>query len=476
MPLLQQVEACLKEPDPALGADTVAILWAEVRAVQGAVYILQHDFEEAIAHILPALQVLPVSYVFMRALVLFYVTVALQSTGQVAIGIELIHQEVQNEVARFSLAKLWLQTYLAGFDYVAGNLQRVVQSAQAIIHQIEERSAGNQFLLAAPYRWLGTVQYEWNDLTTAQHYLLQVDQANSTPYFQSRLILAWIYEVEGQTDKAQEIVAGIKRWVQTLGTHTFDHEIASFQARRLYWQGKIELALQAQRAVEIVVSKQGVFAVTEIPALTLVKILLAHESESCWREAEELLSGLWALAEKVHTVPGKVAVLALKALLHQRFGQHDEALTALERSIGLAKPGGFIRTFVDLGPPMAGLLYQLLAQGVETAYVGRILAAFPQAIQDDEVALQVQQATHAQLIEPLTARESEILLLLQEGLSNKLIARDLDISALTVKRHSINLYQKLGVNSRQQAVSRAKDLGILPAYQGSSTAVSAATM
>ncbi|MEZ4862727.1 MAG: LuxR C-terminal-related transcriptional regulator [Caldilineaceae bacterium] len=463
MPLLQQVAARLKEPDPALDADTNAILWAEVTALQGAVCILQHDFAGAIAQIVPALEVLPISYVFMRTLVIFYVTLALQATGQVAIGIGLIHNEIKNEVAQFSLAKLWLQTYLAGFDYLAGNLQRTVQSAQSIIQQIEERSNGNQFLLAVPYRWLGAIHYEWNNLPMARHYLLQVDRSNSTPYFQSCLILAWLYELEGQRDKAQQVVEDIKRWVQTLGTHTFDQEIASFQARCLYWQGKLDPALQAQRAIEIVVSKQGVFTSTEIPALTLIKILLAQESESGWREAEELLSGLWAFAENIHSLPGQVEILTLKALLHQRFAQHDAALAALERAIGLAKPGGFIRTFVDLGPPMAGLLYQLLAQGVETAYLGRILAAFPQAIQDDESALRVQQAAQTQLIEALTARESEILLLLQEGQSNKAIARDLDISALTVKRHSINLYQKLGVNSRKQAVARAKALGILPA-------------
>lgn len=462
-PLLQQVEAHLKEPAPAFDVDTIAILWAEVNAVRGATCFLEHEFEQAGSYIQQALEVLPDSYVFMRTLVILYLTISLQTKGKLAVGIALIQKEAQNKVARSSPAKLWMQTYLAGFDYLNGNLQRSVQSAQSIIHQIQERSSGSKFLLAVPYRWLGTSQYERNDLATARHYLLQVDQSNSTPYFQSRLILAWIYELEGQTDKAQEVVEGVKLWVQLLGTHAFDNEIASFQARRLFWQGKLDLALQAQRAVEIVVSKQGVFAVTEIPALTLVKILLAQESKSYWREAEDLLFGLWALAEKVHSLPGKVEILALQALLYARYAQHDESLSALERAVVLAKPGGFIRTFVDLGPRMAGLLYQLMVQGVVTDYLGRILAAFPQAIQDDELALQVQQAAQAELIEPLTARESEILLSLQKGLSNKAIARELDISALTVKRHSINLYQKLGVNSRKQAVARAKALGILPA-------------
>jgi LuxR family maltose regulon positive regulatory protein len=65
------------------------------------------------------------------------------------------------------------------------------------------------------------------------------------------------------------------------------------------------------------------------------------------------------------------------------------------------------------------------------------------------------------LVEPLTERESEVLLYLKQGLSNKAIAHTLNISALTVKKHTINLYQKLGVNSRQQANVKAQALGIL---------------
>lgn len=467
VPLLQQAEACCTQLNESLDAETRANLQAEITAVKGAVCFLNHEFEPAAQHLLRALEVLPDSHVFMRVLVILYATISLQAMGQVALGIALIHKEVQNKVAQFSQVKLWLQTYLPAFDYLAGNLQQAEQTAQFLVHQIQEKSGNNTFLMGVPYRWLGYFYYEWNDLPTASDCFLQVDQSNSTPYFNSQLNLAWIYEVEGQTDKAQQVVERVKLWAQVLESHTFDNEIASFQARRLYWQGKIDLALQALHEVEIIVSRQGVFAVTEIPALTLIKVLLAHDSENHWREAEDLLSGLWALVEKVHTLPGQVEILALKALLHQRQGEPAEALAALERSVMLAKPGGFIRTFVDLGPPMARLLYQLLAQGVESDYLGRILVAFPQTIQNDALALQIQQTAQKQLIEPLTTRESEILLLLQEGLSNKLIARSLDISVLTVKRHTINLYQKLGVNSRKQAVAHAQGLGILPADQGS---------
>jgi LuxR family maltose regulon positive regulatory protein len=57
----------------------------------------------------------------------------------------------------------------------------------------------------------------------------------------------------------------------------------------------------------------------------------------------------------------------------------------------------------------------------------------------------------------------EVLHLLADGLSNPEIARQLVISLPTVKSHTRNIYGKLGVHSRKQAVAEAKQLGILPA-------------
>jgi LuxR family maltose regulon positive regulatory protein len=118
---------------------------------------------------------------------------------------------------------------------------------------------------------------------------------------------------------------------------------------------------------------------------------------------------------------------------------------------------------VDLGPALAGLLYQLVTRGVEPDYLGEVLTAFPPLPGAADRAQQIRQVTQVKLIEPLTERESEILLCLHKELPNKTIADALKISLLTVKRHTTNLYQKLGVETRKQAVSRARSLGILPA-------------
>lgn len=141
-----------------------------------------------------------------------------------------------------------------------------------------------------------------------------------------------------------------------------------------------------------------------------------------------------------------------------------KALSVLNEAVNLAQPGKFIRPFLDLGPNMFDLLSRLSRSNIAATYVGQLLTAF----KDEEIG-RVQAAPDSltvdplslinqSLDEPLTKREFEILSLLEQRLRNKEIADKLFISPETVKRHNINIYGKLNVNSRIEAVDRAKAL------------------
>jgi LuxR family maltose regulon positive regulatory protein len=144
-------------------------------------------------------------------------------------------------------------------------------------------------------------------------------------------------------------------------------------------------------------------------------------------------------------------VFALQALLHDARDDEPAALKALSRAISLARSGGFIRLFVDLGPGLARLLHKLDQNAHGPRYVGEILAAF----RSDEKAKGSAAPAHS-----LTKRELEILQLMKKDLSNRQIAEQLYIATATVKRHNENLYHKLHVPDRHQAVAKAKQLGI----------------
>ncbi len=155
-----------------------------------------------------------------------------------------------------------------------------------------------------------------------------------------------------------------------------------------------------------------------------------------------------------------IEILVLQALAHDVQSDTTSAIEALERALMLAEPEGYVQIFVDEGPRMARLLYDVLSLGLFPDYVQRLLTAFP-IVEPDYVRSSKISGTETEIIEPLSDREIEVLQLISEGLTNKEIAARLFLSLHTVKGHARNIYGKLGVNNRTKAVAKGKGLGIL---------------
>jgi LuxR family maltose regulon positive regulatory protein len=127
----------------------------------------------------------------------------------------------------------------------------------------------------------------------------------------------------------------------------------------------------------------------------------------------------------------------------------------LQRALFVAKPEGYVRIFVDEGKPMAQLLQHTAAKGVELDYVTKLLAALGARTQPER------QPAEPSVAEELTQREKEVLRLIAAGLSNRESAESLVVTEGTVKKHLNNIFGKLGVKSRTQAVAQAKELDLL---------------
>jgi len=147
----------------------------------------------------------------------------------------------------------------------------------------------------------------------------------------------------------------------------------------------------------------------------------------------------------------------LKALLFDFNGQTRLAIDVLHHALNLAFPGGYIRIFVDLGTPLRDLLQKSLAYEPHMVYKRRLLLAFA----DEEIAKPTSVTSSHEIPITLTPREFEILQLIAAGLSNKAIQESLTLSKNTVRTHLKNLYSKLGVRSRTQAVQQARENGLI---------------
>ena len=193
------------------------------------------------------------------------------------------------------------------------------------------------------------------------------------------------------------------------------------------------------------------------------RILLAQQKPT------EALSHLEALQVGAQQERWKhvIEIKVLQALAHSMRDEEQEAQTVLVQALHLAEPEGYMRVFADEGAPMAALLSSLREQERKrgpTAYLDTVLAAFPQEnMAHERHPERAGQPTTAQpLLDPLSKRELEVLRLIGRGASNPEIAQELVLAVDMVKRHVYNIFSKLGVNNRIQALARARALGLLP--------------
>jgi LuxR family maltose regulon positive regulatory protein len=267
--------------------------------------------------------------------------------------------------------------------------------------------------------------------------------------------LASVYQAQGFEDLARATLELVAGYLTEMNNLALLSDVEAYGAHLSLLQGrKAEAERWAERANRAI--RPSSMPMFYTAPFALPEVLLAKATHASLEEASRLLAHLREIVQATHNTRFLIEVLALQALLYDARHEQSAALQTLKQAVTLAEPGGLVRVFVDLGPKMAGLLHQLAAGREASRFVARLLEAFPPA-RPPEPALR-----QTGLIEPLSERELEVLELLAQRLSNKEIAHALSISPMTVKRHTVNIYQKLLVQGRREAVARAIALGILP--------------
>jgi LuxR family maltose regulon positive regulatory protein len=188
----------------------------------------------------------------------------------------------------------------------------------------------------------------------------------------------------------------------------------------------------------------------EYASLTRVRVLLAHGRAS---DAQEVLARLMSTAKAAGRSGSVFEITLLQALAHHAQADLPSALDALWHALTWAEPEGYIRPFVDEGQPMAALLRSAVERGL-SGFAQAVLAAFP-----PHLAPSPDLSPAHPLVEPLSAREAEVLRLLKTELSGPELAELLGVALSTVRTHIKNIYAKLGVTNRRAAVNRAEQLG-----------------
>jgi LuxR family maltose regulon positive regulatory protein len=257
--------------------------------------------------------------------------------------------------------------------------------------------------------------------------------------------------------EAEQILDAIQKIAIRFDASELDDLQVDLQRARLWIaQGKTEAAArwQSEWADRRAKTHEKLpYVLSELDQILQARILLAQgKSGDCLSIAGHLHKS----AEKLGRYGVVIETLVLQCLASWHQNNEEEALKALDQALALAEPEGYMRIFLDEGSPMAQLLYEAANRGIRKEYTGRILSNFPLHREAQKAG-----SPTDDLIEPLSRREIEVLQLLAQGASNKEAARRLFISLPTVKWHTSNIYGKLGVQNRTEAVTKARALGVI---------------
>ena len=307
---------------------------------------------------------------------------------------------------------------------------------------------------------------ERNDLQTASQYLFtsqalgELAGMPQNPY-RCRAAMARIREAQGDLDGALDLLDQAER----LYNANFSPNVRPIAARRVrLWvaQGRLDESLTWAREQGLSVENELSY-LHEFDHITLARVLLAlyqkDHADLSIQKAMGLLDRLLKAAEERGGKGSVIEILVLQAIAYQAQGDLPAALKPLRKALTLAEPEGYVRIFVDEGLPMMQLLREAASRGIMPDYTGKLLTAFEAGERKSQPKADL--ASAQPLIEPLSQRELKVLQLIAQGLSNCEIGERLFLALDTVKGYNRKIFDKLQVQSRTEAIARARELGLL---------------
>lgn len=341
----------------------------------------------------------------------------------------------------------------ADTEMLRGRLHRAQAGLEKILKQQPVPNTTSPPPIYSMWVALADLDREWNHLDRAVEKLERAIAIVPREFGAARLFLVYSAVLRAQTryDAAQDMLDRAR-------TSYARFPLTMFQTQLTAEQGALYLALGNVAEAAVWFETRGVNGATpvsfanEAQLLVFVELLMA---QARWDEASELLTRLHQATEKGGRIPRLIWTEALQARVAAARGDEQQSHTLLQVALERAAPEGYIRTFVERGADVAKALVTMhMRESSLESYRKNILAAFPSV----DTSATLSAGTN---IDALSERELEILHLVATGLSNNQIAQELVLTAGTVKWHVNNIFGKLDVHNRTQAVARAREIKLL---------------
>jgi LuxR family maltose regulon positive regulatory protein len=478
---LDAVEALVRTPDGVwpekppphvivVDDDDYRSLPAHIEMYRAAHALAKGDLTGTIAHAHDALSLAPPGDPLARAAAGALAGLASWSTGDLA-GAHAAYTE--------SVAGLTSAGFLAdvlGCTITLGDIRRTQGRLTAAVStyrralDLTESPVGTEPLrgTADMHVGLAGVLLERNDLAGAREHLAtarQLGEHNGLPQnpYRWRVVMARLREAEGDADEALRLLNEAERVY--VGDFAPDVQpVPAVRARLRIRRNELREA-RAWADERQLTTDDAASYLREFEYLTLARLHIAQRrAEPGSPEAVPAMLAVLALLDRLRVAADSggrgatvIEILMLRAAAHDARGDSSAAIAALRDAVTLAEPERYVRLFVEEGPPMAALLRALRKQPDAPPYVSALIAA---------TVSQPSRGSIAQtLVDPLSERELDVLRLLAGDLGGPAIARQLFVSLNTVRTHTKNIYSKLGVTGRRDAVRQARELGLIPGGQ-----------
>ena len=334
---------------------------------------------------------------------------------------------------------------LGNVQEAENQLHEAVETYRRVLHWAGDKP---QQIIHEAHLGLARIFYEWNDLSAAEghgkqslilarQYERVIDRFLLCEVFLARLKLA-----QGDVDGAADLLAQASQSARERNFLYRLPEIASVQVLAFLRQGDLRAATQLAHTYALPLSQARVRLAQGDPSSALA-VLDPWQQQAVAKDWKD----------------EQLKAMVLQALAFDAQAETEKALQVLIDALILAEPGGFVRTFLDEGMPMAQLLSEASIRGTMPDYVRKLLAAFEAEPHKDADIAHAERTLSQR--EALSQRELEVLRLIAQGLSNDEISRRLFLALDTVKGHNRRIFDKLQVQRRTEAVARARDLGLL---------------
>jgi LuxR family maltose regulon positive regulatory protein len=348
---------------------------------------------------------------------------------------------------------------LATIKKTQGRLHQAKELYDRARQQMAQRKGLDSRVRCAYEFGLANLLREWNQLDAAYEHVklgLEHRQRLGGYLVVGDIALMRVLQAQGDVEGATEALRSAEKHMQTYPFQlAITIEFKTARVTQCLAVGDVEMASQWAEECG---------GGSEMEQIALARLRLAQGEAA---GAQRLLVQQHALAEEGGRYGRLIEILGLQAIALKAQGQANEAATTLSHALSLARPEGYRRLFLDMGRPLCDLLEQLVtrdttaeSRSITEEYVRDLLDAFRHQDRAKETVSLPSSATEA-LLDPLTRREQDVLELLAEGLTNREIAGRLVVAPSTVKQHLKNIYHKLDVHSRTQAVARGREMNLL---------------